>query len=91
MRLEAARMAKHTIEVFETTTGPVVIPSGSCAAMIRHSYPELLPPSPFGLKRAKTLAGRVYEFSEFLVDHLRVVNLGVYFLWPDCLPCFLPS
>jgi L-lactate dehydrogenase complex protein LldE len=79
MRLEAARMAKHTIEVFEATTGPVVIPSGSCAAMIRHSYPELFASDPIWKERAKTLAGRVYEFSEFLVDQLKVVNLDSTF------------
>ncbi|MBE0408601.1 MAG: (Fe-S)-binding protein, partial [Anaerolineales bacterium] len=32
MRLQARRMAKHTIEVFEPTSGTILIPSGSCAA-----------------------------------------------------------
>ena len=31
---EARRMARHTIDVLERTEGPVVVPSGSCAAMI---------------------------------------------------------
>jgi L-lactate dehydrogenase complex protein LldE len=79
MRLEAARMAKHTIEVFEASSGPVVVPSGSCAAMIRHSYPELFASDPIWSERAKTLSGRVYELSEFLVDYLGVIDLGSTF------------
>ena len=79
MRQEAARIARHTITVFENTTGPVVIPSGSCTAMIRHSYPELFASDPDWLERSKVLAGRVFEFSEFLVDQLGVVDLGSNF------------
>jgi L-lactate dehydrogenase complex protein LldE len=72
----ARQMAIHTIRVFEPVPGPVVIPSGSCAAMIRHSYPELFADDPEWLPRAKALAARTYEFSEFLVDYLGVTDLG---------------
>lgn len=72
----ARRMAKYIIEVFEDTVGPVVIPSGSCAAMIRKGYLELFADDPEWLKRAQEIAGRTYEFSEFLVDRLRVTDLG---------------
>jgi L-lactate dehydrogenase complex protein LldE len=72
----ARQMAIHTIQVFEPTSGPVVIPSGSCAAMIRHSYPELFADDPVWLPRAKALAARTYEFSEFLVDYLGVIDVG---------------
>jgi L-lactate dehydrogenase complex protein LldE len=71
-------MAMHTIQVFEKAPGPVVIPSGSCAAMIRHGYPELFADDPDWLPRARSLAGRVYELTEFLVDVLGVTNLGAY-------------
>jgi L-lactate dehydrogenase complex protein LldE len=69
-------MAIHTIQVFEATSGPVVIPSGSCAAMIRHSYPELFADDPLWLPRAKALAARTFEFTEYLVDQLGVVDVG---------------
>jgi L-lactate dehydrogenase complex protein LldE len=72
----ARQMAIHTIQVFEPAPGPVVIPSGSCAAMIRHGYPELFADDPEWLPRAKALAARTYEFSEFLVDYLGVTDLG---------------
>lgn len=72
----ARRMARHTIEVLNGTTGPVVVPSGSCAAMIRLGYLELFADDPIWLPRAIALAERIYEFSEFLIDQLGVVDLG---------------
>lgn len=72
---EARRMAQHTIDVMERSDGPVVVPSGSCAAMLRHGYLELFAHDPHWLARARALAGRTYEFSQFLVDVLAVTNL----------------
>jgi L-lactate dehydrogenase complex protein LldE len=76
LRSQARPVAIHTIQVFEPTTGPVVIPSGSCAAMIRHGYLELFADDPQWLPRAQALAARTYEFSEFLVDYLGITDLG---------------
>lgn len=76
MRPEARRMAIHTIQVFEEAPGPVVIPSGSCAAMIRYSYPELFAGDDHWLPRARALAERTFEFTEYLVDHLGVIDAG---------------
>ena len=64
---EARRMAEHTSEVF-TDADYVVLPSGSCAAMLRCTYPDLLGSS--------SLAGRTYELAEFIVDVLGVERLG---------------
>lgn len=79
MRSQARPIAIHTIRVFEETEGPIVIPSGSCAAMIRHSYLELFSDDEVWLPRARQLAARTYEFSEFLVDYLGVTDLGARF------------
>lgn len=79
MRPQARRMAEHTIKVFEATTGPVVVPSGSCAAMIRHGYLELFDGDPSWSQRAKNLAERTFEFTEFLVDYLGVADVGACF------------
>ena len=79
MRAEARRMAMHTIEVFEAAEGAVVVPSGSCAAMVRHGYLELFADEPAWLGRAQALAGRTYEFSEYLVDVLGTSDLGAQF------------
>jgi L-lactate dehydrogenase complex protein LldE len=76
---DARKTAEHTIQVFEEAPGPIVIPSGSCAAMIRHSYPELFADDPKWLPRAQALAERTYEFTEFLVDVLGITDLGASF------------
>jgi L-lactate dehydrogenase complex protein LldE len=78
-RDQARRMARHTIEVLEDTVGSIIIPSGSCAAMIKEGYLELFADDPEWLSRARKIAARTYEFSEFLVDKLRVVDLGASF------------
>lgn len=85
---EARRMAEQTISILESSPGPVIIPSGSCAAMVRHSYPELFSRDvEEGLGdswflRAKALAERTYEFSEFLVDVCQQVDFGASFPGP---------
>lgn len=76
MRPQARQMAENTIKAFEDTQGDVVIPSGSCAGMVKHGYRELFDDDPEWLQRAETLANRTYEFSEYLVDKLDVVRLG---------------
>jgi L-lactate dehydrogenase complex protein LldE len=76
MRGQARPVAMQTIRVFEQTRGPVVVPSGSCTHMIRHGYLELFAGDPQWFERAKELASRTYEFSEFLVDYLGVTDLG---------------
>ena len=79
LRAHARKMAIQTICAFEPYNGPVVVPSGSCAAMIRHSYAELFADDHKWLERALKLAQRTYEFSEFLVDILGVTDLGARF------------
>lgn len=79
MRMQARQMAKHTIDVFESTLGTILIPSGSCAAMVRHSYLELFADDPDWLPRARKLSERVYEFSEYLVDVIGVTDFQAHF------------
>jgi L-lactate dehydrogenase complex protein LldE len=78
LRAEARPIAENTIRVFEKTTGDIVTPSGSCAHMIKHNYPELFADDPRWLPRAQALGKRVYEFSEYLVDKLGVSDLGAH-------------
>jgi L-lactate dehydrogenase complex protein LldE len=69
-RAEARGAAEHFLSLF-TGSDPIVTPSGSCAAMVKHHYPELFPDSPHLQEKAKSVALRVYEISEFLVRKLR--------------------
>ena len=64
---QAREMATHTAEVF-ADADYVVLPSGSCTAMLRHTYPRLL--------ESPAVAERSYELAEFLVDVLDVTELG---------------
>jgi len=76
LRVEARAIAEHTIRVFERTTGEIITPSGSCAHMFKHGYPELFQHDLAWLARAQALAARVYEFTEYIVDKLGVTDLG---------------
>lgn len=66
-RDEAARLARHTIDTF-AEYDTVVLPSGSCTSMIRREYPHLLAGEPKYAHRARRLASRTFELSEFLVQ-----------------------
>lgn len=70
---EARRMARHTLGVFEDAEH-VVLPSGSCAGMLRSVYPELLQGAEGD--RARSLASRTWELSQFIVRVLGVESLG---------------
>jgi L-lactate dehydrogenase complex protein LldE len=71
-RRDAIAMAKHTIAVLERDGAPVVIPSGSCTDMLVHQAPALLAAEPEWAERARAVAARTYEFTQFLVDVLQV-------------------
>jgi len=70
----ARNQAKHTIEVFESDD-VVVVPSGSCAAMVKVEFPHLFEEDEQWKKRANELAERTYELSDFLVNNLGVLTL----------------
>ncbi len=57
----------------------VVAPSGSCVSMVKHYYPELFEDDPVLRHRAEEVSGRVYEFSDFLVNVLGVEDVGARF------------
>jgi L-lactate dehydrogenase complex protein LldE len=62
-----------------TPTAPaIVVPSGSCADMIVHHYPELLANDPKYGPLADSVAARTYEFSQFLTDVLGITNLKAH-------------
>ncbi len=66
-REEARQVARHFETVFRDAE-TIVVPSGSCAAMIGHHFADVLGESPFH--------GRVFEFSQFLTDELGVCEFG---------------
>ena len=73
-RDEAYQVAGRTVALLGGL-GDVVLPSGSCAAMIRHLYHELFYGTPHQAA-AENLIGRTYELTEYLVDVLGVTEVG---------------
>lgn len=62
----AQEMASHTLDVLDSTEGPIVIPSGSCAEMIVHHYRELFDGTDKE-DQARRVAERTVELTSFLV------------------------
>jgi len=74
---EARDVAVRVVERLQNAE-VVVIPSGSCGAMIRTFYPELFKDHP-KQEVASILSQKTFELSEFLVDRLGVSDLGSRF------------
>ena len=72
---DARAVAERFLEVFEGDD-PIVVPSGSCGAMVRNLYGELFREDPELLRKAKAIGERLFEFSEFLVDVLKRPDLA---------------
>ena len=71
---DARRMARSLLDAFDEAE-VVVTPSGSCAAMVRARYPHLFR----GTRdeaRARGLAAKTFELSEYLVDELGIESFG---------------
>jgi len=65
-RKGAANLAKRHIELFKDFDY-VVVPSGSCADMLKNQYPDMFRDEPKTLKDSEILSKKTYELTEFLV------------------------
>jgi L-lactate dehydrogenase complex protein LldE len=63
---EARKVARLQLGLFPEPW-PIVVPSGSCAGMMRHHYPKLFADDPVYGPLASAFAERVFEFTEFMV------------------------
>lgn len=66
---EARKVAAHQLTLFPNNW-PVVVPSGSCAGMMKHHYPTLFAADPVRKVQAEKLSARIYELTDFLVNVL---------------------
>jgi L-lactate dehydrogenase complex protein LldE len=67
---EARAVALKQIRVFDKPY-PIIVPSGSCAGMMKHHYPDLFAGTPDEAD-ARRFSERVYEWSEYLATVLAV-------------------
>ena len=74
---ETKKGARQLIKAFQTAEY-VVTPSGSCAAMVKE-YPGLFKDEPEWEEKAKALAAKTYEFTQFIVDVVGVEDVGAEF------------
>ena len=77
-REEARAVASRVLDLFDDADY-VVAPSGSCTSMMRVFYPELFAGDPKQLAKVENLRGRLFEFSQFLVNVLKVEDVGARF------------
>src|SRR6266436_2854331 len=75
---DARILAQHTIQAFAGDQ-LIVTPSGSCAAMVKLEYPELFHEDLIWHGRAEDLAHRTHELSDFLVNILKIEDVGARF------------
>ncbi|OHV97093.1 oxidoreductase [Janthinobacterium lividum] len=73
---QARAVARAQLDLF-AQPWPVIVPSGSCAGMMRHHWPQLFQDDPVAGPKAVELAERVYELSEFLVCVLKLDLAGL--------------
>ncbi len=75
---EAARVARRIIPLF-AGSDYVVVPSGSCAWMVKKEYPGLVKDGSVLGAQAESLASRTYELSQFLVRVLGTPDIPTDF------------
>ncbi|MGB7623192.1 MAG: (Fe-S)-binding protein [Terriglobia bacterium] len=74
---EASELAERFLEIFKPAE-TIVAPSGSCVSMVKVFYPQLELSSP-ARQTLDRLGPRLFEFSDFLVRELNVVDVGAQF------------
>lgn len=74
---ESKEAFKRMIDTFSDAEY-VVSPSGSCAYMF-HEYPEIFKGDPVWEPKAKKLAEKTFELTQFIVDVLKVEDVGARF------------
>lgn len=72
---DARVVARQFLAAF-TDAEVIVAPSGSCASMVRHYYPELFKGDPEWYDRATWAANITWELTEYLVDGLGIIDIG---------------
>ncbi len=77
-RKHAKKAAKHLIRIFENDD-LIVCPSGSCVHTVKHHYTEILKDEPEWLRKTERIASNLFEFSQYIVDHLKIEDVGTVF------------
>jgi len=74
---ETREVARGVLKAYASAE-VVVVASGSCGAMLKVFYPQIFQETP-DYEAAVDLAGKVWEFSDFLVTKLGITDVGASF------------
>jgi L-lactate dehydrogenase complex protein LldE len=72
-------VALNFIRAFAKSDAPIIGPSGSCVSMVKHHYPSLFKPGTSEHNLAVDIASRIFEFTEYLVNVLKVSDVGAVY------------
>ncbi len=72
-------VALNFMRAFEKSDAPIVGPSGSCVSMVKHHYPSLFKDGTPERALAVDIASRTFEFTEYLVNVLKVSDVGAVY------------
>ena len=70
---------KNLVETFEANDYPIVAPAGSCVYAVKN-YPDYFTRTnePEWAERAKKVAARFYDLTDFIVNKLGVTDIGAH-------------
>jgi L-lactate dehydrogenase complex protein LldE len=72
-------VALNFLRTFSKSPAPIVGPSGSCVSMVKHHYPTLFKEGTSEHALALDIASRIYEFTEYLVNILKITDVGAIY------------
>lgn len=75
---EARTVARKFIQDFDEAE-IVVAPSASCTGFVRNYYHKLFTGDEVNLEKSKAIKKRLFEFSDFMINHLQVSEVGAVF------------
>jgi L-lactate dehydrogenase complex protein LldE len=74
-REDARTVGRHFLKVFRDCEH-IVVPSGSCTAMVNHHFEDLFADDPETLAEVRAMKSRVWEFSQFLLEVAGLDDVG---------------
>jgi len=72
-------VALNFLRAFAKSDAPIIGPSGSCVSMVKHHYPSLFKPGTAEHALAVDVASRIFEFTEYLVNVLKISEVGAVY------------
>lgn len=75
---EARTVARKFIQDFDEAE-IVVAPSASCTGFVRNYYHKLFTEDEVNLEKSRALKKRIFEFSDFMINHLQISEVGAVF------------